>query len=382
MRTGGLIALVSALALSAFLAATAFAVGAFDFAQLPTSPEPAGDGPRAVVIANLDGDADQDLAVADGNVGAVTILKNAGAGDLSVSGTESAGAGPSSIAAADFDGDTDVDLAVTSADNNFDNVTILRNNGSGGFTNFPGSPESAELAPSAIVAADLDGDSDPDLAVANTQSQNVTILRNNGLGNFVEPASSPEATGQFPNSIVAANFDGDADQDLAVANGGPDNLTILRNNGAGNFTEPGTSPEAVGEDPISLTAGDFDGDADPDLAVVNLGADVTILKRAANSNFVEPASSPEAAGPGPFAIASADINGDSKLDLAVANNAANSLVILRNAGTANFAQPASSPEPANLTPSAVAFADLDGDADQDLVAANTNSDDVTVLRNR
>jgi len=382
MRTGGLIALATALALSAFLAATAFAVGAFDFAQLPTSPEPAGDGPRAVAIANLDADADRDLAVADGNVGGITILKNAGAGDLSVFGTESAGASPSSIAAADFDGDTDVDLAVTSADNNFDNVTVLRNNGSGGFTEFPGSPESGELGPSAIVAADLDGDSDPDLAVANGQSQNVTILRNNGLGNFVEPATSPEAAGVFPSAIVAANFDGDADQDLAVANGGPDNVTILRNNGSGNFAEPSTSPEVVGADPISLTAGDFDGDADPDLAVVNLGVNVTILRRTSNSNFVEPASSPEAAGPGPIAIASADINGDSKLDLAVANNAANSIVILRGAGAGNFAQPASSPEPANQAPSALAFGDLDGDADQDLVAANTNSDDVTVLRNR
>src|SRR5262245_15547929 len=117
MRTGG-IALASALALSAFLAAAAFAVGAFDFAQLPTSPEPAGDGPTAVVMANLDGDADQDLAVADGDVGSVTILKNAGAGDFSPSGTETVGASPSSIAAADFDGDTDIDLAVTSSENN------------------------------------------------------------------------------------------------------------------------------------------------------------------------------------------------------------------------------------------------------------------------
>jgi hypothetical protein len=381
MRTGG-IALASALVLGAFLAATAFAAGAFDFAQLPTSPEPAGDGPAAVVVANFDGDADQDVAVADSNVGAVTILKNAGTGNLSPAGTVTVGASPSSIAAADFDGDTDVDLAVTSSANNTDNVRILRNNGNGHFAEPGSSPESAALAPSAIVASDLDGDSDQDLAVANGQSQSVTILRNNGSGNFVEPGSSPEAVGVFPSSIVAANFDGDADQDLAVANGGPDNVSILRNSGSGNFVEPGTSPEPVGQDPFSLAVGDLDGDTDADLAVVNLAANVTILKNAGTGDFVEPPSSPEPAGPGPIAIASADINGDATRDLAVANNAANSIVVLRNGGLGNFAQPASSPESAGLAPTAVAFGDIDGDADQDLVAANLNSDDVTVLRNR
>ncbi len=384
MRTGGLVALATAAVLSAFLAAVALAAQPFDFAQPASSPEPAGDGPTALVAANLDGDTDQDLAITDGNNGRVTILKNAGTGNFSQPATspEVVGASPSSIAAADFDGDTDIDLAVTSRDNNTQNVNILRNNGNGDFTKPPSSPETAGLAPSAIVAADLDGDGDQDLAVANAQSSTVTFLRNNGSANFVEPPSSPEATGGFPDALVAAPLDDDADVDLAVSNSGPDNLTILSNTGLGNFVEPATSPEAVGSDPFSLTAGDLDGDADIDLAAVNLGQNVTVLRNVANANFVEPASSPEPAGPSPIGVASADINGDSKRDLAVANNASNSIAILRNIGPGNFAQPSTSPEPADQAPQAVAFTDIDGDGDQDLVAANINSDNVTVLRNR
>jgi hypothetical protein len=81
--------------------------------------------------------------------------------------------------------------------------------------------------PFAIVAADLDGDGDQDLAVANIASDNVTILRNNGSGKFAQPASSPVAVGNGPFAIVAADLDGDGDQDLAVANLISANVTIL-----------------------------------------------------------------------------------------------------------------------------------------------------------
>ena len=87
------------------------------------------------------------------------------------------------------------------------------------------------------------------LAVANLGGDNVTILRNNGSGNFNEPATSPEPAGSFAGSIAAADFDGDTDQDLAV--GISVDLTILRNNGAGNFAEPGFSPLPTGNSPIA-----------------------------------------------------------------------------------------------------------------------------------
>ena len=66
----------------------------------------------------------------------------------------------------------------------------------------------------------------------------------------------------------------------------------------------------------------------------------------------------------------------------MANNASNSVTILRNVAGVNFAEATSSPEPTGLTPSALVFSDLDGDTDQDLVTANRNANNVTVLRNR
>src|SRR5205809_580740 len=114
-----------------------------------------------------------------------------------------------------------------------DNVTILRNNGSGKFTHHTTKPVAVGDGPQTIVAADLDGNGVQDLAVTNYFSDNVTILRNNGSGKFTHPASSPVAVGNGPVAIAAADLDGDGDQDLAVANYGSSNVTILRNNGSG-----------------------------------------------------------------------------------------------------------------------------------------------------
>ena len=90
----------------------------------------------------------------------------------------------------------------------------------------------------------------------------MTILRNTGAGDFAEPASSPEAAGDAPFSVAAADLDGDATRTSRSRTTGSDDITILRNTGAGNFAEPGSSPEAAGDTPVSVAAADLDGDFD------------------------------------------------------------------------------------------------------------------------
>jgi hypothetical protein len=81
--------------------------------------------------------------------------------------------------------------------------------------------------PFSVFCADLDGDTDLDLAVANNWSDNVSILKNNGDGTFQTKVNY--GTGDYPTSVFCADLDGDTDLDLAVANSNSDNISILKN---------------------------------------------------------------------------------------------------------------------------------------------------------
>jgi predicted nucleotidyltransferase len=135
--------------------------------------------------------------------------------------------------------------------------------------------------PSSVTAGDWDRDGDLDLAVVNSFTDNVTVLLNDGSGGFSEAAGSPVRVGSDPVLVTAGDWDGDGDLDLAVVNSLTDNVTVLLNDGSGGFSEAVGSPIGIGlgARPVSVTAGDWDGDGDLDLAVVNSFTDnITVLR--------------------------------------------------------------------------------------------------------
>ena len=79
------------------------------------------------------------------------------------------------------------------------------------------------------------------------------------------PLTSPLAISPF--LVAVGDFNGDGKQDLAVANFGSDNVSILLGDGAGNFSAP--TNFAAGDQPFSVAVGDFNGDGKQDLAVAS-----------------------------------------------------------------------------------------------------------------
>ena len=91
-------------------------------------------------------------------------------------------------------------------------------------------------SPGSVAVGDFNGDGKQDLAVANANSGNVSILLGDGAGNF--SAATNFGAGLIPYSVAVGDFNGDGKQDLAVANYGSDNVSILLGDGAGNFSAP------------------------------------------------------------------------------------------------------------------------------------------------
>jgi predicted NUDIX family NTP pyrophosphohydrolase len=190
-----------------------------------------------------------------------------------------AGSGPWSVAVGDFNGDGKPDLAVANEESN--NLSVLLGNGDGTFqtaVNY-----SVGLQPWSVAVGDFNLDGKPDLAVANEGSSNVSVLLGNGEGTF--QAAVNYGAGSGPWSVAVGDFNGDGKLDLAVADTVSNSVSVLLGNGDGTF-QAGVNYVA-GMGPNSVAVGDFNGDGKLDLAVANAyGGGVSVLLGVNSTNSV------------------------------------------------------------------------------------------------
>ncbi len=174
-------------------------------------------------------------------------------------------------------------------------------------------------SPLSVVAEDLNCDGSIDLAAANSNSGDVSVVMGNGDGTF--QAEWRISIGEDPSSLVAVDLNGDGWMDLATAGGGagPGSesfLAVFLGNGDGTFQQK--RHLGVGVMLNALVTGDFNGDGRLDLATANFGADhVSILIGNGDGTFQEERRF--GTGLYPSSIVASDFNGDGKLDLATGN---------------------------------------------------------------
>jgi hypothetical protein len=330
-----------------------------------------------LALGDLDGNGSLDLVTATpdpktGFPGVVHVRLNTGRGRFRNAPDVEAAGEVRAVSLADVDGDGDLDLLLANADDG--TVQTCLNQGNGCFR--PRATTRVGAAPASIAVGDVDGDGDLDLVTANYYDSTLSVRRNNGRGVFNSRPGVDVHVGRWPYCVVLADIDGDGDLDLLAAHGDSANtVSVRRNAGAGRFG--GTQEVRVGwggensSAPHGLVVSDVDGDGDPDLLLTLAGRPAVGVCRNDGRGGVSLVQEVDVAPNGKertdqFDVALGDVDGDRDLDLLTANNDSAGTVSVRlNDGRGRFAgtqQVRVGAYAGNL-----ALGDLDGDGDLDIV---------------
>lgn len=239
--------------------------------------------------------------------------------------------------------------------------------------------------PYSVSAGDLDGDGKPDMVVANTGANSISIFLNTSTkGNVSFAPRIDLVTGKSPHRICIADISGDGKPEILVTNYDDGSVSIFRNNSvSGSISFSPKTDIATGPNPESLAVGDLDGNGTADLVVTNSGGtSINIFTNKAGSGGGIDYSNPTIINYGetPLGVALADLDGDGKSDIIVSGVLSNNLTIFRNTssgGTLSFAYQID--YPAFLSPQQISVADLDGDGKPDLIAGGNQT--IAVLKN-
>jgi hypothetical protein len=283
---------------------------------------------------------------------------------------------PEVLAAADMTGDGKLDLVISNfASLGPDAITIFPNASTPGHLSFaPAQNFTGGVGAEGMAVVDLNGDGKPDIVTGNTAGNNVTALVNETTtGSSVIRLSAPQVlpATSGPTAVVAADFNGDGKLDLAV--GSSFTPTAADLNVYMNQTPPGSETlrfthQVLAADPgiEGITAADFTGDGNADIAYAayrtptgwpttavcdtggllptlcstlggnGLGGDAGVMlnttpKGALTASFAPPLRL--TSGLASVAVISGDFFGDCKPDLAVGNflaSGAAGITIFRN----------------------------------------------------
>ncbi|MGE0881913.1 MAG: beta strand repeat-containing protein [Blastocatellales bacterium] len=290
---------------------------------------------------------------------ATTIFTNAA--DVGV------GSAPTSVAIGDFDGDGKQDFAVANLNSN--TVSIRLGDGLGGFSGTTN--VGVGSSPLSVAIGDFNGDGKQDFAAANNLSNNVSIRLGDGLGGF--SGTTDVGVGSRPHSVAIGDFNGDGRQDFATANLDANTVSIRLGDGLGGFS--GTTDVSVGAAPYSVTIGDFNGDGKQDFAAANNNSGTVSIRLGDGLGGFSGMTS-VGVGTLPTSVAIGDFNGDGKQDFAAANQGSDTVSIRLGDGLGRFS--GTTEVSVGTGPQSVAIGDFNGDGKQDFAAANSGSANVSI----
>lgn len=330
----------------------------------------------SVAYADIDSDGDQDILVT-GHSETIPVTKlylNELGVYTEIMDTPFEGVYLSAIAFGDIDMDGDPDLIITGRNLAETPLTKLYINDGGSFSEMENTTFEGVSACS-LAFNDVDGDGDLDLLISgeNTSNEASTKLYINDNITFNESLNN-SFVNVYSSAIAFSDIDNDGDSDVLITgmNNSFERIAELYTNEGGEFTQVLDTPfDGVVWGAISFA--DIDGDDDEDVIISGEGFEFnstaisTKLYSNTGGTFTEVMNTP-LVDVFHGTITFSDIDNDNDSDVLITgvdlNQSYKSVLYLNNGGA--YTEVVNTPFE-NVALSSVAFLDIDGDDDEDLV---------------
>jgi archaellum component FlaF (FlaF/FlaG flagellin family) len=280
-----------------------------------------------------------DLVVGDSGSDNVYVMLGNGDGTFQPAVAYPTSGRPTAVSTGNFTADGRIDIiALTGPGAQCNCVEVLPSNGDGTFGSLVSTPVPYNVDGFEMAVGDFDGDGKLDVAVTGGfgSANQVDILLGNGDGSFRADGYYPVSSS--PYSIASGHFNADSKIDLAVGNYQGNSISVLLGNGDGTF---GQAVDYDTYSPTWVAVGDLNGDGKEDLVASNLGsfaipstASVSVLMGNGDGTFQPGVVYP--AGGNLKYVAIGDFNGDHEPDLVVVDELGGAIITLLNTGVVAF----------------------------------------------
>jgi hypothetical protein len=286
---------------------------------------PVGTIPSDMALADINLDGRDDLISADGGTNTVSVFLSQGAASFVSAPQVSLLSPATAIAAGDLNGDGLEDLVVVSDTYPGPPLAVFFGTAPGVFG--PPVPYSGLASPAAVVVDDVNHDSFPDVIVLDMAANAVAVFLNDGTGNLLSPSYYGAGTGPIQMAPVDINQDGNLDLIVGATPFGNPELHVLLGNGSGAFAD--SAQYAVGGVNTGFAVADFNGDGFPDVALPG----AVYLNDGLGNLLLYGSFGPLS---GPISIAAGDFDGDGKVDLVINDRYPDTLKLFRGDGAGGF----------------------------------------------
>ena len=349
------------------------------FAQLTTYDSIRGSGPFSAAVADFDGNNRSDIAIAYLDAHQVLVLSGYSTRPSARQANYVLGRNsrPSSLALYDFNHDGYLDAVV----NNFDKGYLLMFKGldNGSLVRGEAYATGDRSGPKQICLGDLNRDSIMDIIVANRGSDSVGILFGKDNETFADVVLLSTGSGSSPWFVAVEDVNNDNILDIISANYGTGSIGVFLGYGDGTFTGMLTYSTGRSSYPISLAIADINHDRHPDIVVsIQIPASVSIFLGHGNGSFENTVVYSFGVNAQPFWTVLSDLDSNGQLDLIIVDNYVGILIFLGQ-GDGTFQSHQNYSTGSGAFPYGLVVIDIDRDRHDDLVVTNTGSDEVYIL---